>query len=111
RLSEVFGGGGRRGDSQSGGSLMPGLSQASVGSGLGGAEGGQSMDMGGGFGGNGGGGSGFDSGSGGSGRGSMSLSQDRGGASGVTLEIDGDRVGVSALDETNALLVRTTPAA
>src|SRR5690606_28251189 len=47
----------------------------------------------------------------GSGGGSLSLNQDRGGASGVTLEVEGDRVGVSALDETNALLVRTTPAA
>src|SRR5690606_11247695 len=45
------------------------------------------------------------------GGGSMSLGQDRGGASAVTLEVEGDRVGVSALDETNALLVRTTPTA
>ena len=41
----------------------------------------------------------------------MSLGQDRGGTSAVTLEVEGDRVGVSALDETNALLVRTTPTA
>ncbi|MGY1410169.1 MULTISPECIES: type II secretion system secretin GspD [unclassified Luteimonas] len=109
RLSEVFGGSsGRSGGDGGGPSLMPGLTPAMIGSGSGtggdGAKfgGGDSMGS-------------MDSGMGGSGSGSgggsLSLSQDRGGASGVTLEIEGDRVGVSALDETNALLVRTTPTA
>ena len=115
RLGEVFGSGGRSGGGDTGGSLMPGLTPATIGSGAGqfdsdgkiegGGQVGQmdSLDSLGGSGGSGG--------MGGSGGGSMSLGQDRGGASSVTLEVDGDRVGVSALDETNALLVRTTPAA
>ena len=41
----------------------------------------------------------------------MQLSEQQEGASSVTLEVEGDRVGVSAVDETNTLLVRTTPAA
>ena len=114
RLAEVFGGSaGRSGGGDGAPSLMPGLTPATIGSGVGG-EGEKfgngdstgsmgSMDSG-------MGGSGSGSG-GGLGSGSLSLSQDRGGASGVTLEIEGDRVGVSALDETNALLVRTTPSA
>ena len=111
RLSEVFGGsGGRSSGNNTGGSLMPGLTPASIGNGAGqfGSDGkiddsgsNDSMGLGGGLSGNGG----------GLGSGSLSLSQDRGGASNVTLEVDGDRVGVSALDETNALLVRTTPTA
>ena len=117
RLGEVFGSGGRGGGGDSGGTLMPGLTPATIGSGAGqfGSDGkiesgGQmgamdSLDSLGGSGGSGG------LGGIGSGGGSMSLGQDRGGASSVTLEVDGDRVGVSALDETNALLVRTTPAA
>ena len=117
RLAEVFGGGsGVRGGGDGGASLMPGLTSATIGSGdgqFGGdgkiGDGGSGSAMsgvsgpGGDFGGS--------SGGGGLGSGSLSLSQDRGGASNVTLEVDGDRVGVSALDETNALLVRTTPSA
>ncbi|MCW5581510.1 MAG: type II secretion system protein GspD, partial [Luteimonas sp.] len=108
RLSEVFGGGSGRGGNDTGGSLMPGLTSASIGSGAGqlGSHGkidsGLNDSMG---------SSGTSGSSGGLGSGSLSLSQDRGGASSVTLEVDGDRVGVSALDETNALLVRTTPTA
>ncbi|HRN62633.1 MAG TPA: type II secretion system secretin GspD [Luteimonas sp.] len=112
RLSEVFGGGSRRsGGDDGGGSLMPGLSGFAIGSGAGqmGSDGkidsGDSMGSGGSFGGSQGGSGG------GLGSGSLSLSQDRSGAGGVTLEVDGERVGVSALDETNALLVRTTPTA
>lgn len=115
RLAEVFGGSsGRGGGNDTGGSLMPGLSPATIGSGGGqfGDDGkiggGDSMGDMGSLGDGGGLGS---SGSGGLGSGSLSLSQDRGGASSVTLEVEGDRVGVSALDETNALLVRTTPQA
>ena len=113
RLGEVFGRSGGGGGNDTGGSLMPGLTPATIGSGAGQfgsdgkIEGGgqvgsmESLDSLGSSGGSGG----------GLGSGSMSLGQDRGGASSVTLEVDGDRVGVSALDETNALLVRTTPAA
>ncbi len=111
RLAEVFGGSaGRSGGGDGGPSLMPGLTPATIGSGTGGdgakLDGGfdsGSMDSG--MGGNGA------SGGMGGGGASLSLGQDRGGASGVTLEVEGDRVGVSALDETNALLVRTTPSA
>ncbi|MDH5832989.1 type II secretion system secretin GspD [Luteimonas kalidii] len=114
RLSEVFGGSsGRGGGNDTGGSLMPGLSPATIGSGGGPfgddgkVGGGDSMGDMGSFDDAGGGGSGGGLGGGGS----LSLNPDRGGASGVTLEVEGDRVGVSALDETNALLVRTTPSA
>src|SRR5690606_4936284 len=48
-------------------------------------------------------------GSGGSGE-SMTLGQQTGGI-GVTLEIDGNPVGVSAVEDTNSLLVRTSPGA
>jgi len=112
RLSEVFGGsGGRSGGGGGGPSLMPGLTPSTIGGGTGGDgakfDGGDSMgSMDSGMG-----GSGSGTGGTGMGGGSLSLSQDRGGASGVTLEVEGDRVGVSALDETNALLVRTTPTA
>ncbi|TWT22092.1 type II secretion system secretin GspD [Luteimonas wenzhouensis] len=103
RLAEVFGGGSRRAGGDGGGpSLMPGTTPATIGSGVDPGDTGRDVEpmdtmgpsTGGGFGG-----------------GSMSLGQDRGGASAVTLEVEGDRVGVSALDETNALLVRTTPTA
>jgi len=111
RLAEVFGGGsGRSGNNETGGSLMPGLSGVSIGSGSGGfgsdgrIDNGGSLDSMGGS-------SGTSGSSGGLGSGSLSLSQDRGGSSSVTLEVEGERVGVSALDETNALLVRTTPSA
>ena len=107
RLAEVFGGGSRgRGDSGSGASLMPGLSPLSIGggSGLGESENGSRLDNG--MSGNSG------TGGPGGGGGSLSLSQTgNSGSANVTLEVDGDRVGVSALDETNALLVRTTPSA
>ncbi len=105
RLAEVFGGGSRgRGDNGSGASLMPGLSPLSIGGGSGFGESENSkLDSG---------TSGNSSGPGGLGGGSLSLSQNaNSGSANVTLEVDGDRVGVSALDETNALLVRTTPSA
>ncbi|MGJ4731096.1 type II secretion system secretin GspD, partial [Luteimonas sp. SDU101] len=113
RLAEVFGGSaGRSGGGDGAPSLMPGLTPATIGSGTGGDgakfDGGDAMsstDPGMGSSGS---GNGMGSGTGG---GSLSLSRDSGGASGVTLEVEGDRVGVSALDETNALLVRTTPSA
>ncbi|MGH8078284.1 MAG: type II secretion system protein GspD, partial [Lysobacter sp.] len=54
---------------------------------------------------------GGDSGGGTSGGGEMSLGARESGNAAVTLQVDGDRVGVSAVEETNALLVRSTPAA
>ena len=41
----------------------------------------------------------------------LSLNPRTGGNGSVTLEVDGDRVGVSAVDETNTLLVRASAAA
>src|SRR5207342_2958293 len=41
----------------------------------------------------------------------MSLNPSNGGNGSVTLEVEGDKVGVSAVDETNTLLVRSTPQA
>jgi general secretion pathway protein D len=49
-----------------------------------------------------------DSSSGGLGSGSLQLGPRTGGNASVTLEVDGDRVGVSAVDETNTLLVRSS---
>ena len=105
RLSEVFGGGGSRGGGNDGGnfSLIPGGQMNTI-SGGGGNDGGKDG------GGDVGGGSG--SGSGGLGSGSLSLSQNQGGGSGsVTLEVGGDKVSVSAIEENNTLLVRSTASA
>lgn len=108
RLSEVFGGGSRSGGNGGSASIMPGLNAMTLGggAGLGDSSNGNKLDSGSqSMGGSG-------SSGGGLGGGSLSLSQDNNsGSSAVTLEVDGDRVGVSALDETNALLVRTTPTA
>src|SRR5690606_24911088 len=100
RLTEVFGGSQESGASNGsdGPSLMPGLESAEISSG----DDGSSM----GFGDKGG--SGSSSGSGGDG---MSLGAARSGNASVSLEIEGEKVGVSAVEETNALLVRTTPQA
>jgi general secretion pathway protein D len=56
------------------------------------------------------GGLGGDSGSGGSG-GSLSLGEREGGNASVSFEIEGSQVGVSAVEETNSILVRSTPQA
>lgn len=108
RLAEVFGaGGGSRGGQGGLPALAPGASAMSLeGRGtqdpsasqddlLGGADGG--------FGGNG-------TGSTGSGE-SLSLPTRGTGNGSVTLEVEGDRVGVSAVEETNTLLVRSSPQA
>jgi len=95
RLAEVFGGGGGRSDNGGAPSLMPGLQSTEIkDSGIddGGAS---SAPIGG------------DNG-GGLGSGSLSLDPRQSGNGGVTLEVDGDKVGVSAVDETNTLLVRAT---
>ncbi|MBL8263123.1 MAG: type II secretion system secretin GspD [Xanthomonadaceae bacterium] len=103
RLGEVFGGsGGSSGGNDSGGgiSLIPGGQSATIGGG-GGKDGG-SVD-GGGPGGSGG---------GGLGGGSLSLgSGNQGGSSSVVIEVGGDKVAVSAIEENNTLLVRSTPSA
>ena len=101
RLSEVFGGG-RSGGGDSGGgspSLMPGLEPVELQDGANGSV----ANIG-----------GKDSGTGGTGTGGggeMSLGSRQSGNGSVTLEIDGARVGVAAVEETNALLVRSSPGA
>lgn len=111
RLSEVFGGGsGRGGSSNDGGSysLIPG-GQSSV------ISGGDGASKDGGYDGSGinpGGSSGsLGSGSGGLGGGGLSLSPAQGGSGSVTLEVGGDKVAVSAIQENNTLLVRATASA
>ncbi|CAD0350740.1 Type II secretion system secretin GspD [Xanthomonas campestris pv. nigromaculans] len=117
RLSEVFGGRGNGSDSNA--SLAPG-SDTSV---LGGVAGNRDSSMGGSSGTTGGSigesndgsssGSSFGgssgSSSGGLGNGSLQLSPRSNGNGAVTLEVAGDKVGVSAVAETNTLLVRSTP--
>ncbi|MGH8084212.1 MAG: type II secretion system secretin GspD [Lysobacter sp.] len=100
RLAEVFGGSaGGGGGGNAAPSLMPGLDSVEIESGANGS----SM----GFGDKGGGG---ETGSGGSG-GEMSLGAAEDGNTSVNLRVDGSEVGVSAVEETNALLVRATPQA
>ena len=101
RLAEVFGSGsGSNQDSGGNGnaSLMPGTDPVQISDG----QNGGTVDF------QGGGSSGSSSGSG---NGSMSLDRKTGGNGGVTLEVEGDRVGVSAVEETNTLLVRSSGAA
>ncbi|MGN7724204.1 type II secretion system secretin GspD [Luteimonas sp. 22616] len=108
RLAEVFGGSSGGGGRANGGdgnmSLVPGADPFSIsGSGSKGDDG--YSDTGGGL------GSGMDGGTGsggGIGDGSLRLNPRENGNASVTLEVEGDRVGVSAVDETNTLLVRTT---
>ncbi|GAB2625507.1 type II secretion system secretin GspD [Novilysobacter erysipheiresistens] len=106
RLAEVFGGSSGGGGADSGGrpSLMPGLDSVEIESG---SDGTSSVSIGG----KGGGGYAGESGSGSGGSGSMSLGADEEGNASVNLEIDGSEVGVSAVEETNALLVRASPQA
>ncbi len=113
RLGEVFGAGGSgRGDGAA--ALAPGatpvqLDGGNAGGGDGSRDGGLSAS------GLGTGGASSTSGStstgGGLGEGSLALPQRGSGNGSVTLEVDGDRVGVSAVEETNTLLVRSTPQA
>ena len=104
RLSEVFGGGrgGGGNGSTSAPSLMPGLESVELKDG----DNGSTANIG-------GTGNTSDTGSGtsGSGGGEMSLNSRQSGNAAVTLDVNGDRVGVSAVEETNALLVRSTPGA
>jgi len=96
RLSDVFGSSGsaRSSDSGGGASLMPGLEPTEIGD-----DGSARIGDGGG-----------DSSGGGLGEG-MALGAREGGNSSVTLEVEGTEVGVAAVDETNSLLVRASPAA
>ncbi|KPL49837.1 general secretion pathway protein GspD [Xanthomonas axonopodis] len=122
RLSEVFGGRSNGGDSNA--SLAPGSETSVLGGALGnrdssmagssgmtggsiGESGGSSGTVGGEFGSSGTGGSS----GGGLGNGSLQLSPRSNGNGAVTLEVAGDKVGVSAVAETNTLLVRSTPQA
>ena len=105
RLAEAFGGrsgGGSQGNGQGGTSLMPGTNPTQIkDSGVDDTSGTSSAGI------------GNDSGSdsGGLGGGQLSLNQAGQGNGAVTLEVGGDKVGVSAVDETNTLLVRSTGAA
>lgn len=103
RLAEVYGsnrsgnGGGDNGPP----SLMPGLESVELRD----SDNGSSADIG---------KSGSDSGSGSSGGGlggGASLGSRQSGNGSVTLEVDGTKVGVSAVEETNSILVRTNPQA
>ncbi|MEG3193403.1 type II secretion system secretin GspD [Lysobacter sp. D1-1-M9] len=103
QLAEVFGSSTGRGEEDGGRapSLMPGLDPVELRSGDSGgrsASFGRSGQTGGAAG-------------GGLGSGEFSLNQEREGSGSVSLDVDGDRVGVSAVEETNALLVRATPQA
>ncbi len=101
RLGEVFGSGrsGGGGDLGGGASIFPGLQTVNIDGGGGNKDGG------------------FDSGSGGGsggglGGGQLSLDPRQGGGNAsVTLEVGADKVSVAAIEESNTLLVRSTPAA
>ena len=108
RLAEVFGasgGGASSGDGRSTGgagnvSLMPGTEPVQINDGGMNGTGG-SVDF----------GSSSGSSGGGLGGGSLSLNQRDSGNGAVTLEVDGARVGVAAVEETNTLLVRSSASA
>ncbi|AWT13302.1 type II secretion system secretin GspD [Stenotrophomonas maltophilia] len=101
RLSEAFASSGNRGGS-SPASLAPGAMPSQLGSdGDRGMDSNNSSNF----------GSTSGSGSSGTGNGSMNLPQRQSGNVSVSLEVEGDRVGVSAVEETNTLLVRSTPQA
>ncbi|MCC4597056.1 type II secretion system secretin GspD [Xanthomonas campestris pv. phormiicola] len=112
RLAEVFGAGGNRSDSNA--SLMPGTQLSQMGGG--GLNGSSDGSLGGSSSLNGSSdslssssGSSSSGSSGGLGNGSLQLSPRTSGNGSVTLEVQGDKVGVSAVEETNTLLVRATP--
>ncbi|UHQ19957.1 type II secretion system secretin GspD [Lysobacter sp. KIS68-7] len=101
RLSEVYGGSARRaeGSSTGSGTLMPGLEPTEIKDSGVDDTGNSAVSIGGGNSGNTGGGS------------SLSLEPQSSGNSSVTLQVEGSTVGVSAVDETNTLLVRANSAA
>ncbi|WP_303748846.1 type II secretion system secretin GspD [Stenotrophomonas pigmentata] len=113
RLAEVFGSGGSRSQGDSGTSLAPGASPVSLGGrgqdgGFGQNDGLKTNDIGSSSGNS---GSGMSGGSSGGVGETMQLPQQTSGNGSVTLEVEGDRVGVSAVEETNTLLVRSSPQA
>ena len=100
RLAEVFGGRGRS-DTTSNAppTLMPGLESTEIrDQGVDSSGDTSNATVGGGQ-------------TGGLGGGELSLDQRTGGNGSVTLQVNGDTVGVSAVDETNTLLIRSTPGA
>ncbi|HEY5802958.1 MAG TPA: type II secretion system secretin GspD [Lysobacter sp.] len=101
RLSDVFGSGrGSSGGGNGAPSLMPGLESVELKD----SDYGSTATLGGGD-------TGSSGGGGGLGDGSLSLDAKQSGNAGLTLEVDGDRVGVSAVEETNSLIVRSSPSA
>ena len=114
RLAEVYGAARRSGDSGNGNvSLMPGLESTSIEDGGIDGKNGSSATIGDtgedGYSGSTGSGLG-NTGSGASG-GSLTLGRREGGDTAVSFEVDGSQVGVSAVDETNSILVRSSPQA
>ncbi|MGH8063340.1 MAG: type II secretion system secretin GspD, partial [Pseudoxanthomonas sp.] len=108
RLAEVFGSGGNSGQDTGGNgatSLMPGTDPVQIKDG--GMDGGNgAVEFGN------GGSSSSGTGTGGTGGGgSMSLGQRGNGNGSVTLQVEGDRVGVAAVEETNSILVRANAGA
>ncbi len=116
RLAEVYGASRRGGGGGDGVSLMPGLEPTTLeGSGVDGKDNiatptGEDFESGM-DGGLGSGTTGGVGGTGGSSGGSLSLGEREGGNAAVSFEIDGSQVGVSAVEETNSILVRSTPQA
>ena len=105
RLSDVFGSGRRSSGASAGApSLMPGLESVELkdsGDGSIATLGNQGTDY----------GTNGTGTTGGMGEGTLSLPADQGGDASVTFDVDGDRVGVSAVEETNSLIVRSSPGA
>lgn len=106
RLADVFGSGRGSSGGNGGGqpSLMPGLESVELKDG----DNGSTATLG--SYGSSGGDIGATGGTGGN-NGSLSLDSRQAGNSSLTLEVDGDRVGVSAVEETNSLIVRSSPSA
>lgn len=102
RLSEVFGSGGGGNSGSGDPALMPGTSPVDLSSGAangtGDKDGGATMGS-------------TDSGTGSGSGGSLSLGSGQSGSGSVSFEVEGRKVGVSAVDETNSLLVRASPQA
>ena len=98
RLAEAFANENSRGGRGSSGSLAPGATQMDLG-GRDNANNSTTLNTGSG------------SGRGGLGEGTLSLPQRQSGNASFSLEVQGDTVGISAVEETNTLLVRSTPQA
>ncbi|WP_396617637.1 type II secretion system secretin GspD [Lysobacter soli] len=102
RLADVFGSGrgGQSGESGGPPSLMPGLESVELKDNS--DDTGSTATL----------GSDTASGTGGGlGNGSLSLNQQQSGNASLTLDVNGDRVGVSAVEETNSIIVRSSPSA